>query len=399
MRTYTFKDQNFYIYSKIGKVDFESLKPIFEEMVKNDKIAIASPKFSYKGKVVDNYRNFPKFLDLFIKNFKFLRKRFPEQMRRYLLWDLDLNSKVNVDFLTNNFLIIKKDFFDQFKVNLGKSYSDIELAIKAYENNLSVCFFGTCEIKLKRRLKNKSFFLKLGILLKTFKFFIKNNTTLKNIDYPSKHHVKKLKRVYNTYKLDNKSFISKLGNRFQKNNPVIQVYDASINSSFNYKQPIIFWKPGVSVLLTDENNRVGLIKIWRHAPLKVNRPNLFPVFPDNLDLGDYFIETIRGGVEKEDSNSIESGLREALEEINLKKSDVVETAYIQKIIPNTAIDVSSVDIVHVKINSENLNIKLQKEESIANFEFYSKKQLIQMIRENKIRCSITLATLNHFLIQ
>jgi len=155
----------------------------------------------------------------------------------------------------------------------------------------------------------------------------------------------------------------------------------------------------VSVLLTDENNRVGLIKIWRHAPLKDNRPNLFPVFPDNLDLGDYFIETIRGGVEKEDSNSIESGLREALEEINLKKSDVVETAYIQKIIPNTAIDVSSVDIVHVKINSENLNIKLQKEESIANFEFYSKKQLIQMIRENKIRCSITLATLNHFLIQ
>jgi len=170
MRTYTFKDQNFYIYSKIGKVDFESLKPIFEEMVKNDKIAIASPKFSYKGKVVDNYRNFPKFLDLFIKNFKFLRKRFPEQMRRYLLWDLDLNSKVNVDFLTNNFLIIKKDFFDQFKVNLGKSYSDIELAIKAYENNLSVCFFGTCEIKLKRRLKNKSFFLQLGIYLKPLNF-------------------------------------------------------------------------------------------------------------------------------------------------------------------------------------------------------------------------------------
>lgn len=399
MKKYIYKDNEFYIYSSVGKFETQSLNPVFEKMITDNTIAIASPKISYKGKVVDNYRNFPKFIDLIIKNISFLRKSFPEHMRRYLLWDLDLNSIVNVDFLTNNILIIRRDFFDQFQVNLDTSYSDIELAIKAYENSLKVCFFGTCEIKLKKALKTKSIFSKLGILIKAFKFFIKNKTSLKNIDYPSKHHSKKLKRVYNTYKLDNKSFIRKLGNRFQKNNPVVQVYDAAINSSFNYKQPIIFWKPGVSVLLTNQENKIGLIKIWRHAPLKENRPNLFPVFPDNLDLGDYFIETIRGGVEKEDSDPIESGLREALEEINLKKTAVIETNYLQKIIPNTAIDVSSMDIVHVKINSQKLKVKLQKEESIASFKFYSKEELVKMIQENKIRCSITLSTINHFLVQ
>lgn len=398
MKKYTFKNNDYYIYSRIGRVDLDSLKPIFETMENDNKIAIASAKLRYKGKVVDNYRNFPRFLDLIIKNFSFLRKRFPEQMRRYLLWDLDLNSLQDVDFLTNNFLIIKKDFYDQYKINLDLSYSDIELAIKAYENDLRVCFFGSCEILLNRPLKTKSFFKKFGILLKTFKFFVKNKTSLKNIDYPSKHYKKKLKRIYNTYKLDNKSFIHKLGNRFQKNNPVIQVYDAAINSSFNYKQPIVFWKPGVSVLLVDQNDRIGLIKIWRHAPLKESRPNLFPVFPDTLDLGDYFLETIRGGVEKDDKNPIESGLREALEEINLTKDCILETAYIQKIIPNTAIDVSSVDVIKVKVDSNQLKLKLQKEESVSDFNFYTKKELLELLKNKKIRCSISLATISHYLI-
>ena len=85
-----------------------------------------------KNKVIPNYRSFPNLLDLFLKRFSFLRKLFPQRMRKYLLWDISLESPTMVDWVTTDLLFIKKNYFEKYLKNydFSKPLSDMYLCLE-----------------------------------------------------------------------------------------------------------------------------------------------------------------------------------------------------------------------------------------------------------------------------
>ncbi len=387
----------FYVFSK-SKLNYEQIAPaVMDRMCKDPGIKIASVRLACKNRVVDNFRNFPAIFDLLVKNIPFLRTRFPQRMRRYLLWDLDTTSVKEVDWLTNDLLFINASFYDQNRLDLTIPHNDVQLCARAWQKKFRVTYFGDIVLSLGRRRRPKNLLEKFAILSKALIFKISNLSFLQAGGYPSYEAKFRLERVHKANILEHRSFVSKLGASFQKRNPVIQIYDALIESDTQYRQPLVFWKPGAVALLENEKSEIGLIKIWRHAPLQDSVLNIFPVLPDMSDLGGYFWELIRGGSEKQDLSPIESALRECAEEITLHKNAVISSQILQEIIPNSASDISKMHIVHIKINSKKLKVKLQKDEHIADFQWFTKSELHDIIKQGKIQCSITLAGLIHVL--
>jgi len=385
--------KNKYIFLSKNKVEIEIDYSLLDKF---PKAAIFVPKLEHQGKVFHNARNYPNFFDLLIKNIPVLRNYFPQRMRRYLNWDLNENKVTEVDWGTYDCMIIKKSFYDKYKsqIKIDESYNDLFLSLLAHKDQLKIYYIPFLKGEVN---KIQSY----GGLVKIFNFLLFKLKKIghRKLDFPSnKYKVEKF-RVLKTHSLKNNSIISKVGKVFQRQNKVIKIYEALIEGSFKYKQPLVFSPDSIVCLVVNSKKEIGLIKIWRHAPLKMHSKNLFPIFPDTLDLGIYSLEAIRGGVENYDKDFKSAVLRELSEEIGLKNRDILKFKKLGRCVSNTAWDVFSATMYFVEVK-ENFQPKLEDEEHIKSFKFYSNATIRDMIKKEKLVCALTKACiLEYFLIE
>ncbi len=126
----------------------KTLKHLIEYMEAKPNVGITSPKLVYPdGVVQDNYRVFPKPLDLVIKRVPFLRKRFTNRMRKYLMWDRKTNSNQAVDWVTGAFTLFSSKCLQSVGEHNQKDYflfmSDVEICRKAWEEGYEVHIVGS----------------------------------------------------------------------------------------------------------------------------------------------------------------------------------------------------------------------------------------------------------------
>ena len=365
-----------------------------EYMNKNVDCAVLAPKIIGSDfEVFDNYRNFPSIIDLIIKNIGFLRKRFPARMRRFLLWDLDMTRVVEVDFVTSDFMCIRKSFYEKslfwdFKSN----FFDLKICLSAWSAGYKVLFNPLVELRTEERKLSRSLGSKFRMMISAFKLLLVDFRKFRTAEYPSKKYRKNKELLLMAHKMNSRSVLSKIGSNFQKQNRVVQVYEGLVEGAFRYKQPLVFQNDGVLAVVKNSKQEYGLIKIWRHCPLNFNIRNLFPVFPDSKDLGMFSLECVRGGAEKHDNDLKLSILRELEEEINLLSSDIVNCTRGSKIIANTAWDVANTQVFIFRVKDD-FRVKLQESESIVSFDFYSRKQVLELIKNNQLNCALTRAAL------
>ena len=363
-------------------------------MNQNSKVGVMAPLIHAKqGVRIHNYRNFPSFVDLVIKNFRFLRNRFANRMRRYLLWDLKMDSVSNVDFVTSEFMCVREEVFEPLqKVSVESNFFDLKLCAQAWKMGLAVVFNPIIKFQSSVQLRPRTLTSKLGMLVSSIGLQKLFWLDMKGVDFPSKNYYAGKQMLMNAHRINSRSYLSGIGSRFQPDNSVVQVFEGKVDGNFSYKQPLIFCYDGVIAVIKNDKNEYGLIKIWRHAPLKQSVPNLFPVFPDTQDLGVYSFECVRGGGEKYDSDLEISILRELEEEINLTKKNIKSIRTLSPVVGNTAWDVGRSYVFLVEIDGD-FEVKLQRSESIESFAFYSRAQILEMLRDNQIICGLTRAAL------
>lgn len=129
----------------VHKDTFKGLLSYLEE---HPRVGIAAPRLRYpNGQVQDNYRNFPRAIDLLIKR-TFLRKIFLRRMRHYLMWDKDPTVSEPVDWLTGAFQVFTRKAWEALKPNDERYFlfmSDVDICRKAWQKGLEVHFVGTVE--------------------------------------------------------------------------------------------------------------------------------------------------------------------------------------------------------------------------------------------------------------
>ena len=385
--------ENYIVISshEISNIDFNQ---VLKQDKNSDTVIFSGLLIDDNNQIIPNFRSFPNLLDLCLKNFSFLRKLFPQRMRKYLLWDISLQSPTMVDWVTSDLLFINKDYYNKYLNNydFSKPLSDMYACLDCYKKGKQVYIFPDLRFTLPRKFKSNTFAKMKGFLT----FVFKSLSMYKNVLYPSRKYQIKKNLVTGAHKLNNRSFLKKIGSNFQKKNKVVQVYEGKVSGQINYKQPLIFSNDSVVGLIVNSKKEIGLITIWRHSPLKVDRRNVFPVFPDTIDLGIYSIEACRGGVEKSDLDPKESILRELQEEINLRSNDILDCTRLSKLVSNTAWDIFSTQVFIFKVKDDFVP-KLQSEEYITKFAFYSLDEIKKLIQENKIVCSITQSAILQYL--
>jgi len=133
------------------EVEKDTFKIILEYFKKHPNAGIAAPRLVYPtGKTQDNYRMFPRPLDLTIKRIPFLRRRFFNRMNAYLMWDKDPSKNEKVDWVTGAFQVITKRCWDAVGPNNEKYFlfmSDVEICSLAWENNFEVHFVGEAKAR------------------------------------------------------------------------------------------------------------------------------------------------------------------------------------------------------------------------------------------------------------
>lgn len=383
-----------YLIISIHNINNLDLSQVLSVDKDSDAVIFTGLLIDENNQIIPNFRSFPNLLDLFLKRFSFLRKIFPQRMRKYLLWDISLQSPTMVDWVTSDLLFIRKDYYNKYlkQYDFSKPLSDMYACLECYKKGKQVYIFPDLRFVLPRKFKSNTFAKIKGFL----RFLFRSISMYKNVLYPSRKYQIKKNLVTGAHKLNNRSFLKKIGANFQKKNKVVQVYEGKVSGQVNYKQPLIFSNDSVVGLVVNSRKEIGLITIWRHSPLKVDRRNVFPIFPDTIDLGIYSIEACRGGVEKSDLNSKDSILRELYEEINLNTNDILDCKRLSKLISNTAWDVFATQVFIFEVSDEFVP-KLQSEEYITDFKFYTLEEVKKLIQENKIVCSITQSAILQYL--
>lgn len=385
-------------YSFIFKSEFVPTQTLLDECLKfihdHQHVGVFAPMIICSDNtLVHNYRNFPSILDLIIKNISFFRKKFPAKMRRFLLWDIRTNCISNVDFVTSDFLCVRNDLIDGYsKTDINSNFFDLKLCAKAWKQQYEVCYNPLIKLKSNQSFKQRSLYSKMMMLISSLWLQVFLWVSLKGVSFPSKNYRVTKQMLMNAHRINSRSFLSDVGDKFQKHNSVVQIFEGQVSGNVSYKQPLVFCYDGVIAVVKNSKKEYGLIKIWRHAPLKQSVPNLFPVFPDTKDLGVYSFECVRGGGEKCDANLETSILRELKEEINLTPDDIKSIRELSPIVGNTAWDVWKSYVFLVETKSD-FDVILQRSESIESFEFYTREEILKMIQEKSIICGLTKAAL------
>jgi N-acetylglucosaminyl-diphospho-decaprenol L-rhamnosyltransferase len=383
----------------------DTMVKLLDYLKRNPKVGIVSPQLRYRdGTVQDNYRVFPRILDLIIKRIPFLRKRFPQRMRSYLMWDRDPGTSQAVDWVTGAFIIVTKPCMDA----LGKHdddrfflfMSDVAICREAWNKGFEVHIVGQVEcLHNDERLSSggiKDVFRKRIIRLHikdSISYFWHYKFAKIPADAPSISNVKAKERLLTARKLAGVSTLKAVDKKLQRQNPVVTVYQGQIDGKSPYKQPIVFFDTGVIGVVLNSKGEYGLIKIWRHTPLQFDKNNTFPIFPDVGNLGIWSLETVRGGVEKGDANPEQSLRRELQEEMGVEERHIKRITRLGSVIGNTAIDVYR-HIVFLAEVREDFHFKPKTGiETIQEVNFYSPAQIRDLIASEQLSCGLTQAAI------
>jgi N-acetylglucosaminyl-diphospho-decaprenol L-rhamnosyltransferase len=133
------------------EVEKNTFRIILDYLNKHPKVGIIAPRLVYPtGKTQDNYRMFPRPLDLIAKRIPILRRRFLNRMRTYLMWDKDPSRNEQVDWVTGAFQVVTKKCWDAVGPNNEKYFlfmSDVEICRRAWDQNFEVHFVGEAKAR------------------------------------------------------------------------------------------------------------------------------------------------------------------------------------------------------------------------------------------------------------
>ena len=126
----------------------DTFKVLMDYLNAHPKVGIVGPRLRYPDdRIQDNYRKFPRPLDLFIKR-TFLRRLFKSRMRSYLMWDKDAYKSESVDWLTGAFQVFTRKAWEALKPNDERYFlfmSDVDICRKAWSRGYEVHFVGETE--------------------------------------------------------------------------------------------------------------------------------------------------------------------------------------------------------------------------------------------------------------
>lgn len=393
------------------QVETDTIQKLIQYLEANPQVGLASPTLYYAdGTVQDNYRVFPKIIDLIIKRVPTLRKRFPNRMREYLMWDRNTKTNEPVDWVTGAFTIHPTKAFQAIQKHDDRFFlfmSDVVLCRDTWEQGYEVHMVGEAEaLHNDQRLSGggitdvfKKKTLRIHIhdsYLYFKKYFFKAIPQ----NCPSKQRQEKREKIMKTKKLNSRPLnLTSLQNKLQKQNQVVDVYVGQVEGDNKYKQPVIFFNTGSIAVVKNTKNQFGLIKIWRHTPLQNNRKNTFPILPDLGDMGIYSLECVRGGVDSGNESSLTAAQRELQEEINLNQSQILHHQKLGTISADTGIYISKHDIYEFTVNDNFKPKKYDEKDGIIDFQFYNQEEIHKLISNQELICGLTQAALLQSIIK
>lgn len=404
-------------YEKAGEAEYyafinpdivvkpDTIAKLLEYLKAHPKVGIVSPQLRYRdGSVQDNYRTFPRILDLIIKRIPFLRKHFPNRMRNYLMWDRDPGTNQAVDWVTGAFIIVTRDCMKKIGKHDDDHYflfmSDVVICRDAWEQGFETHIVGKVEcLHNDTRLSSggiKDVFKKRIIRLHikdAVSYFWHYKFSSLPKDAPSVSRLNRRERLMKANKISGRSHLTGVDKKLQRENPVVQVYQGEVEGQFHYKQPVVHFDDSTVSLIINEKNEIGLIKTWRHTPLNFSTKNTFPIFPAVDNLGIWSYEAVRGGLEKSDSETIDAAKRELKEEVGLNEEAITKIEQMGIIIGNTAIDIYRHTAFKVYINSEKFQPKPNHEEGIKELKFFKITEIKKLIADKELACAMTQAAI------
>lgn len=137
-------------------------------------------------------------------------------------------------------------------------------------------------------------------------------------------------------------------------------------------------KNNTVILVRNQNNEIGLIWEWRPIPEK------------------WFWACPRGFADPNDENNLATAKREMIEEIGNCK--IIGGKKIGNLYSNTTFFENPVGLALLDV--EEVEGKTSQEEGIVDFKFYTKEEILKMIREDKVEDTFTLsAIMRHFALE
>ncbi len=129
------------------QVQKDTFKNLLEYLKEHSKVGIVAPRLVFPdGIIQDNYRVFPRVLDLIIK--RTYPRLFKERMRRYLMWNKNPKKSEAVDWLTGAFQIYTRKCWDSIGPKDERYFlfmSDVDICRKAWSKGFEVHFVGNAE--------------------------------------------------------------------------------------------------------------------------------------------------------------------------------------------------------------------------------------------------------------
>lgn len=133
-------------------------------------------------------------------------------------------------------------------------------------------------------------------------------------------------------------------------------------------------KNNTVVLVRNQINEIGLVWEWRPIPEK------------------WFWACPRGFADPKDEDNLATAKREMIEEIGNCK--VVGSKKIGSLYSNTTFFENPVGLALLDV--EEVETQVSQEEGIVDFKFYSKEEILKMIREDKVEDTFTLGALMRY---
>jgi len=133
-------------------------------------------------------------------------------------------------------------------------------------------------------------------------------------------------------------------------------------------------KNNTVILIRNQSNEIGLVWEWRPIPEK------------------WFWVCPKSSGDPNDEDNIASAKREMIEEISNCK--VVDSKRIGNLYSNTTFFENPVGLALLDV--EEVETQVSQEEGIVDFKFYSKEEILKMIREDKVEDTFTLSALMRY---
>ncbi len=127
------------------EVESDTLSGLLAYLKAHPHVGLVAPRLCYSdAKIQDNYRVFPRLLDLIVKR-TFLRRLFLNRMRRYLMWDKNPFKSEAVDWLTGAFHVFSRSVWQQFGPQDERYFlfmSDVDFCRLIWRGGKEVHFVG-----------------------------------------------------------------------------------------------------------------------------------------------------------------------------------------------------------------------------------------------------------------